>query len=632
MKRVVLPLALVCVLAAAGLYLFRRFGSPPGDPAAWLPADTILYQQMPDLYRTSQRWPDTDLAHVIAEPEVQTFLQKPIALFPYRAQVQEAADDLRRILPRQSFLAVTNWSGPLPVAVAGFSFTGRKSEVDAVIDKLRQHALAIWPEGHSDIVQYGAGDLETFTTPAFTAALAYRGRWLFFSTDVTALKATLDRYDGHGAPDTLAASPDFQEGLRRIPGSPDSIIFIHPGVLADKASSLALMINPAADVHQGDDLKKIHYIAMGLKMQGSIMRDAAYISEPVPGAHTPLARDVLKISTPDTILAIAGRVKPMAAGASLPDPKSDPTGVLQLLDSDLQIFAAQGLGAAQFDKAFGPESGFVLDWPNGSMIPTVLVMLDVRDPALARKFLDTLSTIPLAAGVDFTHADSDGIAWYSLPPSGFGIIPLQPAFGLTPHALIGALNPDPVKAAFARWDSHTGGLQATEPYGKAADLVDPPTESFTYLDMKSGFERVYGLFRGVASIGFIPHLAEYVDITKLPQPQTISAHLAPAVASTSIDQNGILMQSAGPVTVSQAGFVTLVAAGVAAVPYVEAQFQGQNGAIPGFQMPGLSGTATLQDSIKSLTHPAPSVVPFPPAPSTAPPVPAPAASASRTTP
>src|SRR5271166_4692358 len=124
MKRVVLSLALVCLLAAAGLYLLRRFGSPPGDPAAWLPGDTILFQQMPDLYRTSQRWPETDLARIIAEPEVQAFLQKPIALFPYRTQVEEVANETRHILPRQSFLAVTSWNGTAPTAVAGFSFTG----------------------------------------------------------------------------------------------------------------------------------------------------------------------------------------------------------------------------------------------------------------------------------------------------------------------------------------------------------------------------------------------------------------------------------------------------------------------------------------------------------------------------
>jgi len=503
-----------------------------------------------------------------------------------------------------------------------------------MLDKLRQRALVTWPEAKSDIVQYGAADLETFTTPAFAAGVAYRGRWLFFSTDVNALKAMLDRYDGHGDPDTLAASAAFQEGMRHLPPAPDSLIFIRPGILADKASSLALMLNPTADVQEAAGVKKIDWIAMGLKMDGDIMRDCAYISEPSPGEKTPLARDALKISSPDTILAVSGRLGTVAQGG-LPDPKSDPTGILQLLDSYLQTFANQGLGAKEFGRAFGPESGFVLDWPNGSMIPTPLVMLDVRDPALARKFLDTLATLPLAAGVDFTHADSGGIALYSLPPSGFGIFPLEPALGLTAHCVIGALNLDPIRQAAARWNANgsaPGGLEAMDSYRRAAGMVDQPTSAFTYVDTKAGFERVYGLFRGVASIGFLPHLSEYVDIGKLPEPAIISRHLGPAVASTSVKEGGVLMQSAGPVTVSQAGFVTLVAAGVMAFPYVEAQIQGQNGALSRFPMQGLNGPGSLQNRFKSLTNQGSSANPPPPASPAMPVSPLPAASASGTTP
>jgi len=631
MKRLVLPLVLVCVLAAAGVYLLRRFGSPPGNPATWLPGDTILYQQMPDLYRTSRRWPETDLSRIIAEPEVQAFLQKPIALFPYRAQFEQAADEARQVKPRQSFFAVTSWGDTAPIVVAGFSYTGSKSQVDALLDKLRERALATWPDAKSDIVPYGSGDIETFTTSTFSAGMAYRGRWLLFSTDVNALKAALDRYDGHDDQDTLADSAPYQEGLRHLPASPDSLIFLRPGALADKATSLALMLNPTADVHEAASIKKIDWIAMGLKLDGQIMRDSAYIAEASPGETKPLGRDAFKISSPDTILAVAGRLGPVVKGG-MPDPKADPTGVLQLLDSDLQIFANQGLGPEQFGKAFGPESGFVLDWPSSSMIPTPLVMLDVRDPVLARKFLDTLATIPVAAGADFTHADTGGIAFYSLPPSGFGIFPLQPALGLTAHCVIGSLNLDPIRQAATRWNARGGGLEATDEYKKAVGTVDEPTTSFTYLDMKTAFERVYGLFRGVASVGLVPHLSEYVDIGKLPQPATISRHLGPAVASTSVKEGGFLMQSAGPVTVSQAGFVTLVTAGVAAFPYVEAQLQGQNGSLFGFPAQGLNSPGSLQNRLKSLTNQGSSASPPPLAtpPGAAPGVPA--ASASGTTP
>ena len=60
------------------------------------------------------------------------------------------------------------------------------------------------------------------------------------------------------------------------------------------------------------------------------------------------------------------------------------------------------------------------------------------------------------------------------------------------------------------------GLARNGSLQKGSSLVEEPTKSFTYVDAKDVFERTYGLFRGVASMGFIPHLSGYVDISKLP--------------------------------------------------------------------------------------------------------------------
>jgi len=70
-------------------------------------------------------------------------------------------------------------------------------------------------------------------------------------------------------------------------------------------------------------------------------------------------------------------------------------------------------------------------------------------------------------------------------------------------------------------------------------------------------------------MGFVPHLSDYVDIAKLPAPETISRHLSPMVASGAVKDDGLLMESAGPVTTMQALLVTAISAGAAAVPLVE---------------------------------------------------------------
>lgn len=585
MKRFVLPLAAIVILAIAGIYFQRRVAPHARQVATWLPGGTILFEDMPDLRRTAERWPETALAQMINEREVQAFLERPLAALPRRAELDKRLAQLQRIDAAHFFLAVTEWAGAgAPKAIAGLSYTGNREDLEALVAELRKKAQAAWPNSKSDIEKYGAGEIETFTTPNFSAGLAYRGSWLFIATDTGLLKTTLDRFEGKRDPDNLADLPSFKSVLQHLPGGPDNIFFLRPALLADKLSSIALVLNPTADTHGSDALKQIDALGMALKLDGELMRDAAYVVRNEPGEETPLARDSLRLSTASTIIATSSRLRNLAS-VNLPDPKSDPSGILRLVDSYVKIFAGQGLGAEQVAQAFGPESGFVLDWPAGAVIPTPLVMVGVRDAAKARKFLDTLATLPLAAGVSFTHTDEGGIAFYSLPPAGIRMFPLQVTLGLAGKCVIGALNLDAVRQGAKRWDAPGGGLGETAGYKKAAELVAEPTMSFSYVDTKAIFERVYGLFRGVASMGFVPHLSDYVDIAKLPAPETISRHLSPMVASESVKDGGLLVESAGPVTTTQALLAVTVSAGAAAVPLIEARMWGQH--VPGAGFPGI---------------------------------------------
>ena len=605
MKRFVLPLVVVVLLAGAGIYLQRRVAPHARQVASWLPGGTILFEDMPDLHRTAERWPETALAQIIDEPEVQAFLERPLSEIPHRQELDQRLAQLGRIDPLHFFLAVTDWSGAgAPSAIAGLYYSGSRQDLESLVDELRKEVEAAWPAGKPDIEKYGSGEIETFTTPDFSAGLAYRGQWIFIATDAGLLKATLDRFEGQKDPNSLAELPAFKKTLEHLPPAPDNLFFLRPALLADKAASLALMVDPTVDTQQADKLKDIESVSVALKLDGEEMRDAAYIikadtaEQPDPADETPLAKDSLKLSTPDTIVAVSSRVH-APPDAQLPDPHSDPTGVLQLLASYLKIFADQGLGMQQLGEAFGPESGFLLDWPAGVMIPAPVVMMDVRDAALAKKFLDTLTTLPIAAGVEFTHQDAGGISYYSLPPTGIGLFPLQVTVGLTGKCVIGALSVDALKQAAKRWDEHGAGLDGTEGFKRATALVAEPTSSFAYVDTKAIFGRVYGLFRGVASMGFVPHLSNYVDIGKLPAPETITRHLGPMVTSGSVRDGGLLVESAGPVTTSQAVLVTAITVGAAALPVVEQQLQGQSVTIPGF--PGLSpkGSNPVQNPFTS---------------------------------
>jgi hypothetical protein len=628
MKRLVLPLLAVLLLAGAGAFILHQRAHREPQVASWLPATTIFLEDMPDLHRTADRWPATALAQIIHEPEVQDFLQRPLAELPKHAEVDNRIDQLKLIDPAHFFLAITDWAGAgAPKSVAGLSYKGSKSDLDALIAELRKRIQRLWPAGKSDIEKYGSGEIETFTTPTFSAALAYRGQWLFIATDTALLKSFLDRFEAPPQPDSLADLPAFKSCLAHLPAAPDNLLFIRPALLSDKLSTVALMLNPTADTGQMDSLKKTEAIALTLKLDGEAMRDSAYIITSQPGDTAALARDSLKLSSSDTIVATSERVQALG-DVQMPDSKSDPSGVLGLLETYMKAFKDQGLGPDQLAQAFGPETGFVLSWPAGAMIPAPLVMADVRDPAKARKFMDTLASLPLG-GTNFTRTDEGGISYYSLPQFGIGFFPLQITLGLTHKAVIGALNTDAIRQAAKRWDSGAPGLDATDPYKQAAALIQQPTMSFTYVDTKGIFDRLYGLFRGVASMGLVPHLSSYVDIGKLPASETISRHLTPIVASGAVKDGGLLIESAGPVSTSQAAIVTVAALGAAAIPMLEQQLKGQSVTIPGF--PGFSpGSGNLghKPHATPLKQAASTNPPTPLVPAISPPGRSPASSAS----
>jgi hypothetical protein len=46
----------------------------------------------------------------------------------------------------------------------------------------------------------------------------------------------------------------------------------------------------------------------------------------------------------------------------------------------------------------------------------------------------------------------------------------------------------------------------------------------------------------------MPSIADYVDVSKLPPPETVSKHLSPIVSSQRFEGDGNVTESVGPVT------------------------------------------------------------------------------------
>jgi len=96
-------------------------------------------------------------------------------------------------------------------------------------------------------------------------------------------------------------------------------------------------------------------------------------------------------------------------------------------------------------------------------------------------------------------------------------------------------------------------LMESAPFQPALGIYESANEGFCYIDTPTTFERLYSNFVPVLRFGalVIPSIGKMMDINKMPKPETISRHLPPIVLSQKRTTDGTLIESSGPVSMSE---------------------------------------------------------------------------------
>jgi hypothetical protein len=549
MKKIIslLLVLLIAAGAAAAFYFFYwKNARPLGDlkAAEYVQSDALALVEMTDIPRSKARWKETALYKISQEPEVAAFLQKPESLIPPDKRLMDFARFLN-LDPKEVFVAVTGQTGSEPKLVAGFDFKGSQKDAESLVDDLKGELKASFPDGKSDIQKYGADEIETFTQPDGTVATVFHGRWFFASNDVDLLKATLDRVEGKTDVKTsLRDDATYQSALAKLPKDSDAVVFVQMKQIID---TFAMMLSSAPNVTEAqlNEFKKIQAISAAFKLDGENIRDAIYVYKPGALPQAPLARNALAFTSPDTIFCFASALN-LDKAPVLPNPALDKSGFLSVIDMLRQTLVQAGLGFDDFKGAFGPEAGTVADWGADSLKPGWVITLDVHDRAKAQKFIETLA-------VGWPKQAIDGAEYYSFPQAGGGLIPVAPVLALTDKALLFGIDIDSVKKAIQNAASGSAKIDKSADFQAASGLVSKPTSAFGYIDSKVLFERIYVEATNALKMMalFNPHANDYGDLSKLPAAEVISKHLGPIVYSQSVDENGLLIESAGPVTFTE---------------------------------------------------------------------------------
>ncbi len=555
MKKVILAAVLLATIAVGAFFVLKKVVAHRPQAAELVPAETVLFAQIPDTLTSAQRFTKTALWDIFQEPEMQEAFGNGAGIENWR--------EVARVLPREAFAAITSIDGTIPKFVAGFAFSGRKKDAEAIAAKWRAGLRQSRPAGKADLKNYGEREIETFTDKDFVIAEAFCDGWYFIADDLELLERTIDRLDGKAAETSLAASDFYKQAIAPLPASPDALLVAQTATMIERVASLVVAAGQENDPKEFDELRKMKAIAATMKFDGANCRDSIFVLRPGAAPEPPLARNAIALSSPATLLYYAMK---LPATFELSEKTAPMLALLPGWDAMNARLAEKNLTLADLPKAFGPECGSLVEWAQDTDTASVLLALDVRDSEKAAAFVDVL-TSGNAADLAWTKTQQGDATLFTATLGEF-----TPTIALNGKFVLIGLSAESVTKSLAQMHSGEGRLDSTPAFKSATSAVTAPTSGFGYIDLRTLFERGYGPLKSLLGVGlaFTSEAGQYLDAGKLPSAETISRHLTPIVYSQAATAQGTLIESTGPVTFNQVLLAATAGVIATALPSMEA--------------------------------------------------------------
>src|SRR6266581_7284157 len=479
MKRILLLLIAFAAVAFAGWYycnFFQRISSAP--VSTLLPQETIFLVYMPDFNRTRDEWYRSDIYQLYREAAVQDFLRPGLAGLGKLPKTHTASQTLREIEqldPKHAFFALSSVSHNSPRFVSGFRFRGSQQEAEAIINRWRSTFLAQNPGAKHEKLQYQQHEIELVTAAPFTLATTYDGPWFFAATDVTELKALLDRAD-HRAKNpeaTLEKDAAYRVAIAHRPSNYAVFFYLQPKAFSERLAALRTAVRSSPAPGESTMLEKMRCIAASTRFENGKIHDVFFLGMPRLERGITLTRSSVSLGTKETffylsmLLNLGERIDILNQAAAFAGAKI------------FQALADSGVAADDWKAAFGLELGSLAAWPPSAQWPSLLLTLPVMDAAKAGKIVETL--IGADANATWTHAEKDGIRYFS-KQSAASLVAITPTIGLSDRILIAGFNPVSVEEAMKRSGAASSELSGSQTYKAASRLLPAPTNFFAYVD------------------------------------------------------------------------------------------------------------------------------------------------------
>src|SRR5437773_3493771 len=387
MKRILL-LLIALAAAFAGWYywnLSQQISSAP--VSVLLPRETIFLEHMPDFNQTRDEWYRTDIYQLYREPAVQDFLRKPLGNLPTQnAFGAQTLGEVEQLDPKHAFLALTSMDNNNPRFVGGFRFRGSQEEAERIISRWRSGFLGQSPSAKREKLQYQRHEIELVTAAPFTLATTYDRPWFFAATDLTELKALLDRADhrAKNQEDALDKDAAYRAAIAHRPSTYAAFFYLRPKIFSERLAALRAAVRSRPAPSDYTMLEKMRCIAGSMRFENGKIHDGLFLGMPKLEHGTTLTRSSVSLGTKETVfylsmlLNLGEKIDTLNQVAALAGAKI------------FQVLADSGIAADDWKAAFGLELSSLADWPSSAHWPSLLLTLPIIDAAKAGKIVEAL--------------------------------------------------------------------------------------------------------------------------------------------------------------------------------------------------------------------------------------------------
>jgi len=596
MKRIIFLVIAGAVAAFAGWYVWNLSQQAlSASVSVLLPRETIFLAHMQDFNRTRDQWHQSDVYQLYSEPAVQDFLSKPLATLPKKDAASQTLREIEQLDPKNVFFALTSIDNNSPKLVGGFRFRGSIADAERVIGKWRLTFLEKNPGAKREKLQYERHEIELVTTATFTLATTYDRPWFFAATDLTELKALLDRAERRVKnPEQILDNDErYRAAVSRRPTDYAVFFYLQPKTFAKRLATLRAAVQSPAAANQRTMLEKVRTISGVTRFENGKIHDLLFLGMPKLEQDVPLTRSSLTLGTKETffylsmLLNLGEKIDTLNLAAGI-------GGAMQKL---FQAFSDSGITADDWEAAFGVELGSLADWPSSAHWPSLLLTLPVKDMTKAAEIIEAATRADDTA--IWTRTEKNGVRYFSMQ-SPANLIAVTPTIALSNRILIAGFNPVSVEEAVKRSGGTSSELADSQVYKAAERLLPAPTNFFAYVDSALLYSRLDASLRPMLlmAAAFMPALRDSVDLGKLPSPEVITKHLSPIVSSQRYDRDGYVAESVGPITLDQSviGLAILGGIGSATRQKAGSGLTGWGSSSAGTPQPTLNSSPSLTPS------------------------------------